>query len=111
MISCDPDDTLADVTNKFIDKSRRVRKGAVLKEWIEDAASDLVVYSVSPNRANWIETQNVLSQYSAENSMLGVSKNKPRKTSGPEVKALHPDAQLAHGKFLNIKNLNPGVSF
>jgi hypothetical protein len=64
----------------------RLRKGAVLKEWIERASLDLVTEAPAPRGEPWAETLN---------RVLRKRHGAARNSDGGLVSALHPDAQIA----------------
>ena len=99
---CDPDASIAEVFTLALQSSYRVKKGRVLKDWVEGASRDKLEMLQSPHGANWVETlrklqgENVnttrMSGMKAKNS-FSASKG-PSMEHTPAVTSLHPDAQI-----------------
>jgi len=71
----------------------RLRKGAVLKEWVEKAALDLVSETPAPRGEPWSDTLNRVLR------SRHPSRSNPT-TQGNQVVSLHPDGQLTNDGML-----------
>lgn len=86
--------SIADYLQAAFEVDDRLRKGSVLKEWMEKAAIDLVSEAPAPRGEPWGETLNrvLRTRHPNSNSM-----------SRTQLQSLHPDAQLTiEGSFLSL---------
>lgn len=79
----DVDVSTEEVINLAYSLSHRLKKGRVLKDWLEYAAQRDIEFN-SPNKGSWVDTYKLLSR--PENSWLD--------SVSSRVPSLHPDAQL-----------------
>lgn len=80
----------------------RLRKGSVLKEWVEKAAIDLVSEAPAPRGEPWSETLNRVLR-----TRHPAARNPP--STSTQLQSLHPDAQLvADGSLLSLDGTDRG---
>jgi hypothetical protein len=78
----------------------RLRKGAILTEWLENAASDEIVSIPKPSHEPWSDTWYHVQQQKTKKSTSGVS-SLPKET----LKSLDPDSQLTKdGRILSLSS-------
>ena len=107
---CDPDASIAEVFTVALQNSYRVKKGRVLKDWIEGASRDKLEMFQSPHGANWVETLRKLRGENDNSSVIGSSAVKVKNSFSikkgqsaqnmPRVSSLHPDAQIGKDGLL-----------
>jgi len=88
-----------DVIKQAEECDDRLKKGKILKAWLESAASDKVVYAPPPSDAPWLETyKNILNM-----------QDDPENKRDNYLKSSEPDAQLTKsGKMLRLDGTDMG---
>eukprot|EP01038_Epipyxis_sp_PR26KG_P008118 gene8118-10994_t len=87
--------SIPDYINAVLANDNRVKKGAILKEWIEKAAADSVVECPVPKAEPWSDTMQRINREKRSNPSRTDKNN-----SQSKMQSIHPDAQLTKEGFL-----------
>ena len=106
---CDPDASIEEVFTVALQRSYRIKKGRVLKDWVEGASRDKLEMLNSPHGANWVETLRKLQGVNSgsvgalsgkKTKSLSARKGTSSSQTKPAVTSLHPDAQIGKDGLL-----------